>query len=58
MNLETIKARIPEYAKDAKLNLGALERITVLTPRQLYGTMLAVAAMRMTDWIVSAETPC
>jgi alkyl hydroperoxide reductase subunit D len=39
-----LKAALPEYAKDLKLNLGSITRSTALTEEQLWGTLLASAA--------------
>src|SRR4051812_32115786 len=44
MTVETLKAALPEYAKDLKLNLGSITRGTVLDEEQLWGTLLASAA--------------
>jgi alkyl hydroperoxide reductase subunit D len=44
MSIETLKAALPEYAKDLKLNLGSITRSTALTEEQLWGTLLASAA--------------
>jgi len=43
MSIEALKARIPEYAKDLKLNLGSLTVDPTLTPQQLAGTFVASA---------------
>ncbi len=43
MSLETLRARLPEYAKDLKLNLGSLAAEPVLTARQRAGTFVASA---------------
>ena len=43
MNLETLKAALPDYAKDLKLNLGTLSNETSLTDQQKWGTFLACA---------------
>jgi alkyl hydroperoxide reductase subunit D len=43
MSLEALKTRIPEYAKDLKLNLGSLAVDPTLTPQQLAGTFIASA---------------
>lgn len=43
MNLETLKAALPDYAKDLKLNLGSLANETSLTDQQKWGTFLACA---------------
>ncbi len=43
MSIETLKAALPDYAKDIKLNLGSLANETLLTPQQLAGTFVASA---------------
>jgi alkyl hydroperoxide reductase subunit D len=43
MSLDIIKSRLPDYAKDLRLNLGGIAGITSLTPQQLWGTALATA---------------
>ncbi len=43
MNLETLKAALPDYAKDLKLNLGSLSNETSLNDQQKWGTFLACA---------------
>ena len=43
MSLDTLKSRLPDYAKDLKLNLGSLANETILTDQQKYGCMLASA---------------
>ncbi len=35
MSIETLKASLPEYAKDLKLNLSSLSAEASLTPQQL-----------------------
>jgi alkyl hydroperoxide reductase subunit D len=44
MTVENLKAALPEYAKDLKLNLGSITRSTVLNEEQLWGALLASAA--------------
>ena len=43
MSIEDMKARLPDYAKDLRLNLGGIASITSLTPQQLWCTALATA---------------
>jgi alkyl hydroperoxide reductase subunit D len=43
MSLEALKARLPEYAKDLKLNLSTLAAEPGLTPQQRAGTFVASA---------------
>lgn len=43
MSLEALRNRLPEYAKDLKLNLGTLATEPALTPQQRAGTFVAAA---------------
>jgi len=43
MSIETLKARLPEYAKDIKLNLGSLATEPSLSTQQRAGTFVASA---------------
>lgn len=43
MSLDTLKQRLPEYAKDLKLNLGSLATEPVLSQQQLAGAFIASA---------------
>jgi alkyl hydroperoxide reductase subunit D len=43
MSLQTLKDRLPEYAKDIKLNLGSLATEPVLSEKQRAGTFIASA---------------
>jgi alkyl hydroperoxide reductase subunit D len=43
MSIETLKAAIPDYAKDIRLNLGSLAMDATLTPQQLAGCFVASA---------------
>ncbi|MCD6074088.1 MAG: alkyl hydroperoxide reductase [Rhodospirillales bacterium] len=50
MSIETLKNRLPEYAKDLKLNLSSLATEAALTEQQRAGTFVASAiASRNTD---------
>lgn len=51
MSIDNLKSALPEYAKDQKLNLGALTRSTELNEQQLWGTMLACAAATRNDTV-------
>jgi alkyl hydroperoxide reductase subunit D len=56
MSLDTLKARLPDFAKDLRLNLGSIPSIASLTPQQLWGTVLATAiASRNADVIRAAD---
>ncbi|MEW6123020.1 MAG: carboxymuconolactone decarboxylase family protein [Pseudomonadota bacterium] len=41
MTIETLKAQLPAFAKDVKLNLSAVTREESLTEQQLYGLLVA-----------------
>jgi alkyl hydroperoxide reductase subunit D len=41
--MRAIRDRIPDYAKDLRLNLDAISKVESLSPRQLWGTALASA---------------
>jgi alkyl hydroperoxide reductase subunit D len=43
MSIETLKTRLPEHAKDLKLNLSSLATESVLTEQQKAGTFVASA---------------
>lgn len=43
MSLEALRAALPDYAKDLKLNLGSLAADPALNPRQSAGTFVASA---------------
>ena len=52
MGLEAIKNRMPEYAKDIKLNLSSLANEDTLTQAQFWGTVLASALASKNDFVV------
>jgi lipoyl-dependent peroxiredoxin subunit D len=52
MSIQTLKDRLPDYAKDLRLNLSTLAGETVLTEQQKAGTFIAAAlASRNADVI-------
>ncbi len=56
MTIDTLKERLPDYAKDLKLNLSSLSRDEALTPQQRAGTFLASAlASRNADVIKAID---
>ena len=56
VSIETLKALLPDYAKDLKLNLSSLLREETLTEQQLWGTILASAiASRNQETTVAIE---
>ena len=53
MSIDNLKSALPEYAKDQKLNLGALTRSKDLDEEQLWGCLLASAAATRNDTVLS-----
>ncbi|NRQ30593.1 alkyl hydroperoxide reductase [Nonomuraea sp. NN258] len=43
MSVDNLKALLPDYAKDTRLNLGSVTTTSALTDQQLWGTALACA---------------
>lgn len=59
MSLSALADKIPDYAKDIKLNLSSLLSEETLSPQQLYGTFLATAlASRNPDLISAVGAEC
>lgn len=54
MSLETLKARLPDYAKDLRLNLGTVLSAPGLTPRQTWGAALATAIAARNPEVIAA----
>ncbi len=54
MTIEALKTRLPEYAKDLRVNLGVIAASTVLTPQQAWGTALAAAVTSKNREVVEA----
>jgi lipoyl-dependent peroxiredoxin subunit D len=54
MSLDAFLDSIPSYAKDIKLNLGAVLRQPELTPQQLWGTALACAIAARNPAVLNA----
>jgi lipoyl-dependent peroxiredoxin subunit D len=54
MSLQNLRDRLPEYAKDIKLNLGALAAEPVLNEKQRAGTFIASALGARNPEVASA----
>ncbi|MBR2123704.1 MAG: carboxymuconolactone decarboxylase family protein [Acetobacter sp.] len=54
MPMESLKSRIPDYAKDLRLNLGSLLNDETLTPQQRAGTFVASAVASRNDTLTRA----
>ncbi|HEV2636641.1 MAG TPA: hypothetical protein VGX23_15935 [Actinocrinis sp.] len=50
MGLDTLKAALPDYAKDTRLNLSSVITTSKLPEQQLWGTVVATAWPRATRW--------
>lgn len=56
MSLDNLCDRLPDYAKDIKLNLGSLASETLLTDQQKYGAFLASALASGNSEVIRAIT--
>jgi alkyl hydroperoxide reductase subunit D len=56
MTIEALKERLPEYAKDIKLNLGTLAADPTLSKQQLAGTFIASALASRNAEVTKAIT--
>lgn len=54
MSIQTLKDRLPEYAKDLKLNLGSLAAETVLNEPLKAGTFVAAAFASRNPEVIAA----
>lgn len=54
MTIETLKERMPAYARDIKLNLSGIASSAVLTEQQLWGAMLAAALASRNATVIEA----
>ncbi|HEY8191316.1 MAG TPA: carboxymuconolactone decarboxylase family protein [Alphaproteobacteria bacterium] len=53
MSLDALKDKIPDYAKDIKLNLSSLTGDETLSKQQLWGTLLAAALASRNDEVIA-----
>lgn len=54
MSIESLKERLPTYAKDIKLNLSGVANSTALNEQQLWGAMLAAALAARNPTVIAA----
>lgn len=54
MSLQTLRESLPDYAKDTKLNLSAIQREGELTETMQWGTILATAAASRNATVLTA----
>ncbi|MBB5517241.1 carboxymuconolactone decarboxylase family protein [Amphiplicatus metriothermophilus] len=54
MSLDELRDRLPDYAKDIRLNLGSLASETSLTDQQKYGAFLASALASRNATVIRA----
>jgi alkyl hydroperoxide reductase subunit D len=54
MSLQSLRNRLPDYARDARLNLGSLASETVLNEKQRAGTFIASALGARNPEVVAA----
>jgi alkyl hydroperoxide reductase subunit D len=54
MSIEALKQRLPEYARDQRLNLAALLNDTVLSEQQRWGTLVVAALASRNREVIAA----
>lgn len=54
MTLESIRAALPDYARDLKLNLSSVLTVPTLTEQQIWGTALASAIAARSPTLLAA----
>src|SRR4051812_19332762 len=54
MSINQLKERLPDHAKDLRINLGVIAGSTALTPQQAWGTALASAVTSRNPEVVAA----
>lgn len=54
MSIDRLKERLPDYAKDLRVNLGVITSSTMLTAQQAWGTALASAITARNAEVVAA----
>lgn len=52
--LDSLKARLPDHARDLRINLGVIAGATALTPQQAWGTALASALSSRNREVIAA----
>jgi alkyl hydroperoxide reductase subunit D len=52
--IDQLKNRLPDHAKDLRINLGVIASSTVLTPQQAWGTAIAAAATSRNPEVAAA----
>ncbi len=59
MTIDHLKDRIPDHAKDLRINLGVIAAATALTPQQAWGTAITARSPRATrrSWPRSRPPP-
>ena len=54
MSIQALKDRLPDYARDLKLNIGSLAGETLLTEQQMAGTFIASALAARNPEVIEA----
>jgi alkyl hydroperoxide reductase subunit D len=52
--MERLKRRLPEHARDLRINLGAIATATALSPQQAWGTALTAALSARNPEVIAA----
>jgi len=54
MTIDALKDRIPDHAKDLRINLGIIAGATALTPQQAWGTAVVAAVTARSPEVLAA----
>ena len=54
LTLDQLKDRLPDHAKDLRINLGVIAGSTALTPQQAWGTAIAAAVTSRSPEVLGA----
>lgn len=54
MSIQALKDRLPDYAKDLKLNLGSITTTSELSEQQLWGSALTAAIVSRNPEVIAA----
>lgn len=56
MTIARLKERLPDHARDLRINLGVIEGATALSPQQAWGTALCAAVTARNSEVLAAIT--
>jgi len=54
LSIDALKDRLPDHAKDLRINLGVIAAATALSPRQAWGTAITAAITARNPDVIAA----